>query len=89
MEMKGERLGDAAATHPMTTQPGTSGTPNDRTFGTGADVDPVRHLIGTALGWGGLPESQAYYVAVEPRLPVGEYQLTFATVPVDASARVD
>jgi hypothetical protein len=73
----------------MTTQPGTSGTPNDRTFGTGADVDPVRHLIGTALGWGGLPESQACYVAVEPRLPVGEYQLAFATVPVDALARVE
>ena len=87
MEMKGERLGDAAVTHPMTTQLGTSGTPNDRTFGTSADAEPLQRLIGTARG--GLPESQAYYVNVEPRLPVGEYQLTLATVPVDAFARVD
>lgn len=61
---------------------GVGGT--DRMFGSEAAVDPVRHLIGTAFGWGGLPEDQAYYLNVEPRLPVGEYALTVANVPVDA-----
>jgi hypothetical protein len=53
-------------------------------FGRREDVDPVRHLLGTAAGWGGLPESEAFYVNVEPRLPVGEYVLTVGDVPVDA-----
>ena len=44
----------------------------------------MRHLIGTAAGWGGLPEHEAFYVNVEPRLPVGVYQLTVSDVPVDA-----
>ncbi|BBX46007.1 DUF1214 domain-containing protein [Mycobacterium cookii] len=56
----------------------------DRTFGTQADVDPVRHLIGTAAGWGGLPTSEATYFGVDPNLPPGEYQLVFKDVPVDA-----
>ena len=54
------------------------------TFGRKEDVDPVRHLLGTAWGWGGLPEEEAYYLNVEPKLPVGAYQLTFRDVPVDA-----
>lgn len=53
-------------------------------FGTQADVDPVRHLIGTAIGWGGLPEREAFYLTVEPGLPVGEYRIVVADVPVDA-----
>ncbi len=48
------------------------------------DVDPDRHLLGTAWGWGGLPEEEAYYLNVEPNLPVGAYQLTVKDVPVDA-----
>jgi len=55
----------------------------DRTFGAKDEVDPVRHLIGTAAGWGGLPSSEASYVGVDPRLPVGNYELTVADVPVD------
>lgn len=55
-----------------------------RTFGRREDVDPVRHLIGTAGGWGGLPESEAYYVNQNPDLPVDSYKLTIADVPVDA-----
>lgn len=55
----------------------------DRTFGSKEDVDPVRHLIGTAAGWGGLPSSEATYLGVDPRLPVGTYELTVADVPVD------
>lgn len=53
-------------------------------FGRREDVDPVRHLVGTASGWGGLPETEAYYVNVQPDLPVGEYSLTVGDVPVDA-----
>jgi hypothetical protein len=55
-----------------------------RTFGTREAVDPVRHLIGTAAGWGGLPEQEATYINVNPGLPVGEYKLTVRDVPVDA-----
>lgn len=54
------------------------------TFGRKEDVGPVRHLLGTAWGWGGLPEEEAYYLNVEPGLPVGAYQLTVSDVPVDA-----
>lgn len=53
-------------------------------FGRREDVDPVRHLIGTAAGWGGLPDAEATYVGVSPNLPVGEYELTVpADVPID------
>jgi len=56
----------------------------ERSFGRKEDVDPVRHLIATAAGWGGLPDSEATYVGVSPNLPVGEYELTVADdVPVD------
>ena len=55
----------------------------DSAFGRREDVDPVRHLIGTAVGWAGLPETEAFYVNVEPKLPVGEYSLTVSDVPVD------
>ncbi|WP_203581003.1 DUF1214 domain-containing protein [Microbacterium hibisci] len=55
----------------------------DRTFGSRDEVDPVRHLIGTAAGWGGLPSAEASYIGVDPRLPVGRYELTIGDVPVD------
>jgi hypothetical protein len=54
-----------------------------RAFGAENEVDPVRHLVGTAAGWGGLPGHEAAYVGVEPGLPPGEYQLTVRDVPVD------
>jgi hypothetical protein len=56
----------------------------ERAFGKKEDVGEVRHLIGTAAGWGGLPEAEAYYINVEPNLPVGAYQITVKDVPVDA-----
>jgi hypothetical protein len=55
----------------------------DHAFGSKGDVDPVRHLVATAAGWGGLPDREARYLAVEPRLPEGEYELTVRDVPVD------
>ena len=54
------------------------------TFGRKENVDPVRHLLGTAWGWGGLPEKEAYSLNVEPNLPIGAYQITVKDVPVDA-----
>ncbi|GAB2848836.1 DUF1254 domain-containing protein [Microbacterium insulae] len=56
----------------------------DRTFGAPDEVDEVRHLIGTAAGWGGLPMTEASYVGVDPQQPVGFYDLTMRDVPVDA-----
>ena len=56
----------------------------DRAFGRRDAVDPVRHLLGAAAGWGGLPEQEATYLNVNPGLPVGRYQLTVRDVPVDA-----
>jgi hypothetical protein len=56
----------------------------ERSFGRREDVDPVHHLIGTAAGWGGLPDAEATYVGVTPNLPVGRYELTVpGDVPVD------
>lgn len=55
----------------------------DHTFGTRDQVQPVRHLIGTAAGWGGLPSAEASYIGVDPRLPVGQYEITVRDVPVD------
>ncbi|NDR57048.1 DUF1214 domain-containing protein [Pseudoruegeria sp. M32A2M] len=55
-----------------------------RTFGKKEDVDAVRHLLGTAWGWAGLPEHEAFYLNVEPNLPVGAYALNVRDVPVDA-----
>ncbi|MGL3150507.1 DUF1214 domain-containing protein [Microbacterium sp. A82] len=52
-------------------------------FGAKENVDPIRHLLGTAAGWGGLPEAEAFYINVNPELPVGEYTLTVRDVPVD------
>jgi hypothetical protein len=56
----------------------------ERTFGSRDEVDPVRHLIGTAAAWGGLPEHEAIYLNIEPGLPVGSYELRLGDVPVDA-----
>lgn len=54
-------------------------------FGSADEVDPVRHLVGSALGWGGLPDAEASYLNLDPRLPVGRYTMTFgADVPADA-----
>ena len=58
---------------------------SERTFGSREEVDPVRHFLGTAFGWGGLPEKEAFYLNVDPGLPVGSYVIEVpAEVPVDA-----
>jgi len=53
------------------------------TYGTKEHVNKVRHLLATAYGWGGLPESETVYLNVQPKLPIGAYSLTVRDVPVD------
>lgn len=53
-------------------------------FGKRQEVDPIRHLIGTAFGWGGLPVAEAFYYTETSSLPLGHYTLTFDAVPVEA-----
>ena len=57
-----------------------------RAFGTKAEVDPVRHLIGAALGWGGNPDKDATYLNVTPAKNDGTtvHKITVRQVPVDA-----
>nr|WP_229166554.1 DUF1254 domain-containing protein [Bradyrhizobium altum] len=55
-------------------------------FGSKGQVDPVRHLIGTAAGWGGNPDKDATYLSITPSKNDGTtvYKLTVRDVPVDA-----
>ena len=54
-------------------------------FGTRDQVDPVRHLIGSAMAWGGNPEKDAIYLNVTPEQNDGgtAYRLRVKDVPVD------
>lgn len=56
----------------------------DHSFGTKDQVDPILHLLGTASGWGGLPEYEATYISINENLPVEEYRLRLKDIPVDA-----
>nr|HEV8010309.1 DUF1254 domain-containing protein [Bradyrhizobium sp.] len=57
-----------------------------RAFGAREQVDPVRHLIGTAAAWGGNPDEDATYLNVTPARNDGTtvYKLSVKDVPVDA-----
>lgn len=57
-----------------------------RMFGARDQVDPVRHLVGTATGWGGNPEKDAMYLTVVPSRNDGTttYRMRVKDVPVDA-----
>ena len=57
-----------------------------RAFGAREQVDPVRHLIGTAAAWGGNPDEDATYLNVTPAKNDGTtvYTLSVKDVPVDA-----
>ena len=55
-------------------------------FGAKGQVDPIRHLIATAAGWGGNPDKDATYLSVTPEKSDGNtvYKLTVpGNVPVD------
>ena len=57
-----------------------------KSFGRKEDVNPIRHLIGTAAGWGGNPDKDAIYLGVNPERNDGAtiYRVTVKEVPVDA-----
>ena len=54
-------------------------------FGTRDEVDPILHLIGTSIGWGGNPKAAAVYESVFPKSNDGKtaQKLTLKNVPVD------
>jgi hypothetical protein len=56
-----------------------------KAFGTRAEVDPVRHLVGTAMGWGGNPDKDATYLNITPGKNDGKtvYKLNVKDVPVN------
>jgi len=59
---------------------------NRAMFGSMADTDPVRHLIGAAAAWGGHAETDTMYLDVTPARNDGNtvYRLTVKAVPVKA-----
>ena len=59
--------------------------PGPEALGTRQEVDPLRHLIVTAAGWGGNPSRDARYVPVFPEHNDGRtpYRLRVGEVPVD------
>ena len=54
-------------------------------FGDKAKLNPIKHLLGTAYGWGGNPDEAASYDNVVPRQNDGTtpHSLTVKDVPVD------
>lgn len=56
-----------------------------RMFGRREQVDPIRHLVGTAMAWGGIPEQDTLYLPITPAHNDGDtvYRLTVGDVPVD------
>ena len=65
---------------------GTTVPDSEHMFGTKDQVEPVRHLIGSAIAWGGNPTTEATYLNVTPAHNDGEtiHRLTVRNVPVDA-----
>jgi hypothetical protein len=67
-------------------QLGTTVSDTRRMFGANEhQVDPMKHLIGSAMLWGGNPETDALYLPITPVRNDGEavYKLTVRDVPVD------
>lgn len=55
-------------------------------FGRRDEVQPTRHLIGSAMAWGGNPEKDALYLPITPAQNDGKtvYRMVVGDVPVDA-----
>jgi hypothetical protein len=67
-------------------QLGTTISDTRRMFGANEhQVDPVKHLIGSAMLWGGFPEKDALYLPITPARNDGKtvHKLTVGDVPVD------
>jgi hypothetical protein len=64
---------------------GTTLPDTKRMFGPRDQVDPIRHLIGTAMAYGGNPEKDALYLNITPSKNDGStiYKLSVSNVPVD------
>ncbi len=58
---------------------------SSRAFGRRGEVNPIHHLIGTAIGWGGNPAMAATYLNIVPTANDGAvvHQLRLRDVPVD------
>jgi hypothetical protein len=56
-----------------------------KAFGTKKEVDPIRHLIGSASAWGGNPDKDAVYLNITPNGNDGKtvYKLNVRDVPVN------
>jgi para-nitrobenzyl esterase len=69
----------------LNTLAGLRGSDMGAMFGAKSDVDPIAHLIGTAIGWGGNPRAAAIYQGIYPRENDGKtvYRLSIKDVPVD------
>ncbi|MDW9759212.1 DUF1254 domain-containing protein [Sinorhizobium meliloti] len=57
----------------------------NKSFGSKAEVDPVRHLVASAAAWGGNPDKDATYLNITPEKNDGKtiYKLDVKDVPVD------
>jgi hypothetical protein len=67
-------------------QLGTTISDTRRMFGANEhQVDPMKHLIGSAMLWGGNPEKDALYLPITPARNDGSiiYTLTVGDIPVD------
>ena len=65
---------------------GTTISDTRRMFGANEhQVDPVKHLVGSAMLWGGNPEKDALYLPITPARNDGSttYKLTVRDIPVD------
>jgi para-nitrobenzyl esterase len=62
-----------------------SGQTTERRMGKRGEVDPIQHLIATAIGWGLNPDEAAVYVTRYPKANDGKtvHRLTLTDVPVD------
>jgi len=61
-------------------------TDTSKCFGTEEAVDPIKHLLGAAFGWAGLPAKDATYLTRTPKQNDGTTPqvLTVKDVPVDS-----
>lgn len=59
-------------------------------LGEKSKLNPIHHLLGTAMGWGGNPKQDAIYVNVVPEKNDGKvnYALTVKDIPVNGFASI-
>lgn len=51
-------------------------------YGAKKNVNTIKHLLATAYGWGGLPDTEAAYINKESLSPNTAYSMTINNVPV-------